>query len=92
MKLFKGKPIKVINEIKKEIINLTKEIKIEDSDFENWGVEDIQYDINIYLNLINGIYQDLITGFIDKDTIIFTYNFNGELHYKRCGDDDSANK
>lgn len=55
---------------KKELVHRINDIDILDSDFECEGVEIVQNDINEILNMINGIYQDLIIGHINKDTII----------------------
>ena len=40
--LFKGKPLQVVEKLKKEIIKETKNIKLSDYNFECNGVEEIQ--------------------------------------------------
>ena len=86
--LFKGKPLQVVEKLKKEIINETKNIKLDDEDFECNGVEEIQRDIDDYLEVINGIYQDLIIEYINKNSIICVIrDDNGEIGYDKVGDD-----
>lgn len=86
--LFKGKPLQVVEKLKKEIINETKNIKLDDEDFECNGVEEIQRDINDYLEIINGIYQDLITEYIDNNSIVCVIrDSNGEIGYDKVGDE-----
>ena len=86
--LFKGKPLQVVEKLKKEIIKETKNIKLDDYYFECNGVEEIQRDIDDYLEVINGIYQDLIIEYINKNSIICVIrNNNGEIGYDKVGDD-----
>lgn len=86
--LFKGKALKVVEQIKKEIIKETKNIKLNDYYFECNGVEEIQRDIDIYLEIINGIYQDLITEYIDENSVVGVFqDINGEIGYDKIGDD-----
>ena len=87
--LFKGKPLQVVEKLKKEIINETKNIQLNDEDFECNGVEEIQRDINDYLEIINGIYQDLITEYIYNNSIVCVIrDKNGEIGYDKVGDDE----
>lgn len=87
--LFKGKPLQVVEKLKKEIINETKNIRLDDEDFECNGVEEIQRDINDYLEIINGIYQDLITEYIDNNSVVCVIrDKNGEIGYDKVGDDE----
>lgn len=81
--LFKGKPLKVVEDIKKEIIHQVKMIKLDDEDFETNEVENIQYNIDEYLQVINGIYQDLIIEYIDKDTTIIVVESMGQIGYDK---------
>lgn len=86
--LFKGKPLQVVEKLKKEIIKETKNIKLNDYYFECNGVEEIQRDIDIYLEIINGIYQDLITEYIDENSIVGVFqDINGEIGYDKVGDE-----
>ena len=86
--LFKGKPLQVVEKLKKEIIKETKNIKLNDYYFECNGVEEIQRDIDIYLEIINGIYQDLITEYIDENSVVGVIrDLNGEIGYDKLGDD-----
>lgn len=86
--LFKGKPLQVVEKLKKEIIKETKNIKLNDYYFECNGVEEIQKDINMYLEVINGIYQDLIIEYLDKNSIVVVVkNESGEILYDKIGDD-----
>lgn len=86
--LFRGKPLKVVEEIKKEIIYQIKMIKLNDKDFDTNEVESIQHNINMYLEIINGIYQDLIIEYLDKNSVIIVVeNGSGEILYDKVGDD-----
>lgn len=86
--LFKGKALKVVEQIKKEIIKETKNIKLDDENFECEGVEEIKEMIDIYLEIINGIYQDLLIEYIDDNSIICVIkDSNGEIGYDKVGDD-----
>ena len=84
--LFKGKPLQVVRKLKKEIIKEIKNIKLDDENFECNGVEEIQRDINIYLEIINGIYQDLMTEYIDDSSVVGVFrDINGEIVYDKIG-------
>lgn len=86
--LFKGKPLQVVEKLKKEIINETKNIKLDNEDFECNGVEEIKEIVDIYLEIINGIYQDLLIEYIDNNSIICVIkDSNGEIGYDKVGDD-----
>ena len=86
--LFKGKALKVVEQIKKEIIKETKNIKLDDENFECEGVEEIKEIIDIYLEIINGIYQDLLIEYIDNNSIICVIqDSNGKIGYDKVGDD-----
>lgn len=88
--IFKGKPLKVVEEMKKEMIYQIKMIKLDDEEFETDEVENIQHNMNMYLEIINGIYQDLLIEYIDKDTKIFVAEDSyGELGYNKIGDEDN---
>ena len=87
--IFVGKPLKVIEEMKKEMIYQIKMIKLDDKDFETNEIENIQHNMNMYLEVINGIYQDLITEYLNKDTKIFVAEDSyGELGYDKIGDEE----
>ena len=86
--LFKGKPLQVVEKLKKEIINEIKNIKLDDEDFECNGVEEIKEIVDIYLEIINGIYQDLLIEYIDENSVVGVYqDINGEIGYDKVGDD-----
>lgn len=86
--LFKGKPLQVVEKLKKEIIKETKNIKLDDENFECESVEEIKEIIDIYLEIINGIYQDLLIEYIDNNSIICVIqDINGEIGYDKIGDD-----
>lgn len=86
--LFKGKTLKVVEQLKKEIIKETKNIKLDDYYFECNGVEETQRYINDYLEVINGIYQDLLTEYIDNNSIVCVVrDLNGDIGYDKVGDE-----
>ena len=88
--LFKDKALKVVEKLKKEIIKETKNIKLDDENFECNGVEEIQRDINDYLEVINGIYQDLLTEYIDNNSIVCVIrDENGDIGYDKVGDEEN---
>lgn len=82
--LFKDTTLKVVEQLKEEIIKEIKKIKLDDYYFECNGVEEIQDNINTYLEIINGIYQDLIIEYIDYNSIIcISKGLNGEIGYNK---------
>lgn len=84
--LYKGKPLVVVEEIKKKLIKEIENIKLDDKNFECNGVEEIQEEINIYLDIINGIYQDLIGEYFDRDCEInVSQDLFGEIGYDKIG-------
>lgn len=88
--LFKGKALKVVEQLKKEIIKETKNIKLDDYYFECNGVEETQRYINDYLEVINGIYQDLLTEYIDNNSIVCVIrDENGDIGYDKVGDEEN---
>lgn len=88
--IFKGKPLKVVEEMKKEMIYQIKMIKLDDKDFETNEVENILDNEVLYLECINGIYQDLITDNLNRnDEIGIYYNPMGNLYYEKIGDEDN---
>lgn len=78
----------MVEKLKKEIIKETKNIKLDDYYFECNGVEETQRYINDYLEVINGIYQDLLTEYIDNNSIVCVVrDENGDIGYDKVGDD-----
>lgn len=85
---YKGKVLEVIECMKDELINQLYMIKFDEKDFDFNGIENIQDNMNLYLECINGIYQDYITDILNKDDEIeIYYNPMGSLYYKKVGDD-----
>ena len=88
--IFKGKPLKVVEQMKKEMIYQIKMIKLDNTDFETNEVENILDNEVLYLECINGIYQDLITDNLNRnDEIGIYYNPMGNLYYEKIGDEDN---
>lgn len=86
--MFKGKPLEVVKEMKKEMIYQINMIKLDDEDFETNEVENIQDNMNNYLEVINGIYQDLITEYLKRDTKIMVLEDSlGDMGYE-IGDEE----
>ena len=84
--LFKGKPLQVVEKLKKEIIKEIKNIKLDDEKFECNGVEEIKEITDIYLEIINGIYQDLLIEYMNNDDkICVVKDFNGKIGYDKIG-------
>lgn len=82
---FKGKVFEVVEEMKSELISQLSTIDFESDDLEYNGIENIQDNVNLYLECINGIYQDYITDIITKDDEIeIYYNPMGNLYYKKA--------
>ena len=52
-KIFKGKAIQVVEQLKKEIIKEVKSIKLKDENFESYGIDEIREDITAYIDFIN---------------------------------------
>lgn len=88
--LYIGKVLKVVEQMKEEMIYQIKMIKLDDTDFETSEVENILDNEVLYLECINGIYQDLITDNLSRnDEIGIYYNPMGNLYYERIGDEDN---
>lgn len=86
---YKGKVLEVVECMKDEIINQLYMINFKESGFDFNGIENIQDNVNLYLECINGIYQDYITDKLNKDDIIeIYYNPMGNLFYKKIGDEE----
>lgn len=86
---YEGNVLEVVECIKDDLINELYMIKLNDTNFECDDVEKIQFTMNTYLDIINGIYQDIITEYIDYNSIIcvFKSNFSGEVGYSKIGDE-----
>ena len=88
--LFIGKVLIVVENIKKEIIHEIQCIKIDSEDFKTYEVESYKDNIDMYLECINGIYQDLIMGVLNKESRIKVfYNPMGSIEYKKIGDEEN---
>lgn len=88
VELFKGSPLEVIRDLKLEIIKNVRDIKIIKKDFQPFEVEETQEIVDEDLELINGIYQDLLIEYISRKDRIYVYrNKNSKLCYARVGDD-----
>jgi len=86
---YKGKVLEVVECMKDELINQLYMIKFDEKDFDFNDIENIQDNMNLYLECINGIYQDYITDILNKDDEIeIYYNPMGSLYYKKVGDDN----
>jgi hypothetical protein len=79
--LYEGKVLEVVDDIKKEITKEIKNIELNNEDFDCDGVEQTQSIVNDYLELINTIYQDLITEYIDRNDKIYITIDGGEYVY-----------
>lgn len=77
--MIQGKIKTLIPLLKNMIITRLYKIDFEDSNFETYGVEDVQNYADDMLNMINGIYQDYIVGAYTLETALqidlkkFTY-------------------
>ena len=86
---YDGKVLEVIECMKDELINQLYMIKFDSNDLDYNGIENIQDNANLYLECINGIYQDYITNVITKDDEIRVYyNPMGELFYEKVGEEN----
>lgn len=82
----------VIEYLKKEAINQLNCLKLFDDNFECDDVENIQHNVNNMLEVINGIYQDLLTDNVTRETIIKVNYDNSfaELFYIISEDEDNV--
>ena len=80
-KIFKGKAIQVVEQLKKEIIKEVKSIKLKGKNFESYGVDEIREDITAYIDFINLIYQDIIVGRLNFDDEIKSQLYVGNCPY-----------
>ena len=87
--LFKGNVLEVVECMKDEIINQIMMINFKESDFDFNNVELIQTNANLYLECINGIYQDYITEILNKDDKIKVwYHPMCSVNYTKLGDEE----
>ena len=88
VELFKGSPLEVIRDLKLEIIKNVRDIKVIKKDFQPFEVEETKEIVDEDLELVNGIYQDLLIEYISRKDRIYVYrNKKGKLCYARVGDD-----
>jgi len=77
-----GKVGEVIEYFKDEMIRQIKEINIFGEYIECNDIEDKQNNLDLILDLINGLYQDYITEIIEDDTLIkVIFNPMGAYQY-----------
>ncbi len=77
-----GKVVEVIEYFKDEIIRQIQEIDIFGEYIECNDIEDKQENLDLILDLVNGLYQDYIMEVIESDTLIkVTYNPMGTYNY-----------
>lgn len=77
-----GKVSEVIEYFKDEMIRQIKEINIFGEYIECNDIEDKQNNLDLILDLINGLYQDYITEIIKDDTLIkVIFNPMGAYQY-----------
>lgn len=80
--LVSGKVLNVVRFLKDEIEMEINSIKLNDFNFECDGVEQVKKTIDEYLEIINGIYQDILGDYINYDTIILVVrDSDGKLGY-----------
>ena len=65
-----GNTVTVLNQLKEMIKEKVESIDFNNKDFETNGVEEVQEYTRKVLDLINGLYQDYITGYFNNDDII----------------------
>lgn len=79
----------VENFFKDLCIKELNKINFNSADFDCDGVEMVQNNINLYLDVMNAIYQEKITGIINDDTLLrmyynpmgaYSYNIIKEYH------------
>lgn len=63
----------VIGHFKDDSIKLLEEMDILNPDSDSSVVEDTQNELNYNLNLINSIYQDIITGKLKENSLIIVF-------------------
>ena len=77
-----GRVIDIIENLKEEMIQIVKMIDLFDIATDANDIESKQNDIDLILELVNGLYQDVITDKITEDTIIeVLYNPMGCYQY-----------
>lgn len=79
-----GRVQNVVEYIKDNMIDVIKKIDLFDVDSSSESVEEIMQNNNIWLELLNGLYQDVITDYLDYDDIIRVYyNHMGAYMYEK---------
>lgn len=69
---------------KEELISQISNINLFDNELDCDGIENIQDNANMIMELLNGIYQDIITGVLCKeDRIKVCYNPMGAYYYEK---------
>ena len=68
--LITGTTVGIINYFKDKSLKEINKINIMNNSFDCSAIEKIQTEVNYILDLLNGIYQDLITNVITDNTII----------------------
>ena len=63
-----AKTIDIVRKLNIDTLNEIQEIDLFNADSECNDIENKQSNINIRFDLLNGIYQDIITGYLKADT------------------------
>lgn len=74
----------IIQFIKDDLIRQIKDIDLFDKDLECNGIENLQDNLTLLTELLNGLYQDIINGVLNEnDKIKVSYNPMGAYYYEK---------
>lgn len=69
---------------KEELISQINSVDLFDTSLDCDGIENVQDNVDMVMELLNGIYQDIITGVLCKeDRIKVCYNPMGAYYYEK---------
>lgn len=78
-----GKVSEIVKYIKQELGTQLEKVDLFDSSSECESIECVKNNFDLWLELLNGLYQDIITDYIKEDTMIkITYNPMGAYDYE----------
>lgn len=78
-----GKVSEIVKYIKKELGTQLEKVDLFDSSSECDSIECVKNNFDLWLELLNGLYQDIITDYLKEDTMIkITYNPMGAYNYE----------
>ena len=86
-----GKVSEIVKYIKQELGTQLEKVDLFDSSSECESIENVKNNFDLWLELLNGLYQDIITDYLKEDTMIkITYNPMGAYNYEVLVSEDKV--